>query len=111
MNRKIDEENTDDFNKGWNNGEFVGRTSLKACIEDYRIWSRHREYKSKKICKSAEKSGFVALDAGTISLTEDGERLVEGYIWGFLRELISREWKLISLLFIAIGWVIGRYTK
>lgn len=110
INMKIGEENLDEFWNEVNDNKFVYMVRVNKCLDDYKIISSNKEYKRKKVFKSAEKNGYLKLDWEKILITDKGEDLIEGYGYGFIRELATKEWKFLLILAFVIGLIANPHS-
>lgn len=110
VNKKIDEENTDDFYKGINDGRFVTEVDVDKCLSDFKLWARNRSYRAKKICSSARKSEYIRISYDSVRITEKGERLIEGFGWGLFREFVVQEWKFLLIAASIIGFIYNPFS-
>lgn len=85
------------------------------CLSKFKPWlSKNKEYIAEEAYKSAVANDYILEQAdGYITLNRKhgtGADLVEGHGWGFVRALISKEWKYVTVFLLAVGWMIGYIT-
>lgn len=119
---------TDDFYRGWYEDEplkYKSAHDITVIFENKLILVRNkakREFIANRIRESALKNGYVQHpthagkeDSTLLQVQPDkGEKLIDVFPNGFLRELITKEWKFIALLLplvtALVGYLIGRYN-
>lgn len=119
VDKKIKEQATDPAISGFleEAGEDTFLVNRDSCIESYRPWFAHnKEYLAERIYRECIENKYLLPKKGAVpQITLNykhggGADLIEGYGWGFARELISKEWKFISLFFLIVGYVVGKYA-
>lgn len=87
----------------------------ETCLKRYNPWlTRHKEHLREEIYRSSVENKYILRNKNNnqeITLNykhKGGADLTEGYGWGFIRELLTQEWKLISLVFLVLGYVVGK---
>lgn len=112
----------DDFLVGFYSNEKYKLPSEKDCIESFKVYSFNktkRLYIAEQTCKSAvaESDGFLdRVKIGNLYLlgVNPGKGLDFIEILGLPREMVAKEWKLISVTLsivgLVVGYIIGKYN-
>ena len=93
------------------------------CIVEFRVYTKNKrkqEFVARRAYKMAYDRGYIHPTVSDTTsprgsqaitaITDKGEHFIEGFGWGYLRELISVEWKFISIVSVVLGYIIGRVT-
>jgi hypothetical protein len=122
VNKKNKQFYTDRFMYGMYKDEKVKLAMKDTCLESFRVLlsrnPRKREFVALRTYESALANQYIKLVLGGRSSNIEylevdpnkGEKFIEMWFIGFMRELIAKEWKFIVIIPPIVTYILGRIT-